>query len=241
MDRTGCYDYTVEQRDVDFRDKATYVAVMNYILQAAGDDADRNGFGIKDLNHDNCSWVLTRMAVEFGRDMERNERFTIRTWVNDVNRMATTRNMVVTDQAGQCVASAVTNWAVIDIDKRMSIDIRAHVDYESCVTAEPCPVEKPRKIAAAAAGSTTTHKVVYSDMDFNNHVTAVRYITWMFDMLPLEYITDRGLARIDVLFLHEALYGQTLSIGLEDSADRSVFSIENEDGLSLCKAAMTWK
>ena len=46
----GTYRYRVESRDVDFTLKASLASLCDYILRAAGDDADRNNFGVRDLN-----------------------------------------------------------------------------------------------------------------------------------------------------------------------------------------------
>ena len=56
------YTYRIEPRDVDFMKRATLMSLADYILHTAGEDADRNGFGVRDLNLHNASWVLTRMA-----------------------------------------------------------------------------------------------------------------------------------------------------------------------------------
>ena len=43
--------------------RATLMSLADYILHTAGEDADRGGFGVRDLNLHNASWVLTRMAL----------------------------------------------------------------------------------------------------------------------------------------------------------------------------------
>ena len=72
----GCYEYTIDARDLDYRGRATPSAMIHYILDTAGQDADLNGFGVRDLNVDNCSWVLTRMCVEFHAWPTAGDRFT---------------------------------------------------------------------------------------------------------------------------------------------------------------------
>ena len=59
------------------------------------------------------------------------------------------------------------------------------------------------------------HRVVYSDIDFNRHVNTMRYINMMFDMLPIEQLTAIRPVRLDIHFMHECRYGQTLTVGYE--------------------------
>lgn len=236
----GRYSYTIEQRDVDFMNQITHVDFMGYIIQAAGDDADKNGFGISDLNCGNCSWVLSRICIEYLRRPVRDEKITVATWVNDIGRMMTTRNMVVKDEKGEVVANAVTQWAVIDIDKRVAVDIRSNVSYENAFIEDESPVEKPARVRRAESAPAFKRRVAYSDIDFNRHMNAMKYIGWMIDVLPVEYLCDRELRRIDVNFLHEARYGQEIAMKLDDG-EFSVFEITGDGGLPLCRAAFTWR
>lgn len=240
MAQGGVYDYTVSQYVVDFSGEATWTSLLNYILEAAGDDADRNGFGVTDLNAGNCSWVLRRMAAEITRRLHRSEEFSVRTWVSEVNRTGTVRNMTVTGSDGCVVAQAVTQWAVIDVERRVALDLRGRVDCSYAIVDEPSPIAMPARVGIVEPTRIREYEVVYSDTDFNNHVNAIRYMVWMVDTLPMEYVAGRQLRRIDVNFLHEAVHGQRLSIGFE-AGEKSLFAIDDENGTTLCRAALEWK
>lgn len=240
MIEKGKYKYTVGQWDVDYTNRITHVAFADYMLHAAGDDADKNGFGIADLNLDNCSWVLSRVSVEYLRRPLSGEEITVTTWVNDISKLMTTRNMIITDEAGGVIANSVTQWAVIDIEKRVALDIRQNVDYAGSLNEEPCPIEKPARVKRVENGDVFNHRVAYSDMDFNKHMNALKYLEWMIDVLPLESVQDGGLRRLDINFLHEALYGQELTLKFEDGEEQSLFEITNREELPLCRASITW-
>ncbi len=240
MMEKGTYSYKIEPRDVDFTLRASLVSMCDYILQAAGDDADNNNFGVRDLNCEGCSWVLLRMGVEIFRRLEQYEEFTVRTWVNDVNRMMTTRNMVVCDSRGETVAAAITQWAIIDIEKRRAVDVTARADFSHVVRNEPSPIAAPLRIFAFEPETTQMRTVVYSDIDFNRHVGSVKYVGWMYDMLPEEIVMYKEIARFDINFIHEARFGQVLRIGMSNG-DSSMFEICSGDGQPVCRAVMSWK
>lgn len=240
MLRKGYYDYSIDSRDTDYTGHATLTAMCHYILEAAAEDADLNGFGVADLNCGNCSWVLSRMAVEFGRRLSKNDRFTVRTWVSDVSRMMTTRNMTITAEDGSHVASAVTLWAIIDLEKRIAVDVRPFIDCSKAVIAEPMPIEKPCRIGQIETRQSAAHQVAYSDIDFNRHVGSLKYMEWMLDMLPEEYFEKKQAGRVDINFLHEARYGQTVAINYEQR-DESLFEITDNDGQAMCRASFRWR
>lgn len=238
MERKGCYDYVINSRDVDYKGRTTFTAMVHYILEAAGADADRNGFGVRDLNYDNCSWVLSRMSVEFFAWPEEECQFTVHTWVSEVNRLMTTRNMEITC-GGELLAAAVTQWAIIDLDKRTALDIRQHIDYSNQVVDRPCPIAKPVRVTAPMAQQISEHTVAYSDIDFNRHMNSLRYLTLMYDMLPEAYFDRRTVRRADINFIHEARYGQELTIIYEQAAD-SLFEIRDSNAQPLCRTKFQW-
>jgi len=61
------YDYAVQPREVDLTKRATIITLGDSILHTAGEDADRIGFGIRNLQSKDSTWVLSRMAVEIDR------------------------------------------------------------------------------------------------------------------------------------------------------------------------------
>ena len=51
----GKYDYRVQPGDVDLTQKASIITLGNHILHAAGEDADRLGFGLRWMQSNNTT------------------------------------------------------------------------------------------------------------------------------------------------------------------------------------------
>ena len=49
----------------------------------------------------------------------------------------------------------------------------------------------------------------------------------MFDMLPIEQLTAIRPVRLDIHFMHECRYGQTLTVGYEQRDGLSLFEVSN--------------
>ena len=156
------------------------------------------------------------MAVEFDCQPTQYTDYTVATWISDYGRVLSTRNFTLTDAAGREFGRAVTQWAMIDLQSRSAIDLSwvgdAHAD--AIVDVAP-PTDKPRKIRAVSPTATAEHRVVYSDIDFNRHVNTMRYIEMMLDMLPVDMLTQEAPVRLDIHFLKECRFGQTLTVGCE--------------------------
>lgn len=238
MKEGNIYNYEVGSYDIDFTDRSTYVALINYIFKVAGVDADNRGFGVVDLNHDNCSWVLTRLSTEFSRRLPLYEKFTIETWVSDVNRLLTTRNMILRDSKGKEFGWAVTQWTVIDVEKRRALDIRKHVNQDNQIIDKPSPISAPERLRGVEeALRRVEHSVVYSDLDFNRHVNSSKYIEWMIDMLPLEWATNKWIERFDMNFLNETLHGDLLTISYQQQQESLLFEVMRGE-TAICRSSM---
>lgn len=242
MAEKSCYEYRVEPQEVDFTLRATIPSLGSAILNTAGIDAHGKGFGVDALNTDNHSWVLSRMAVEFDRLPVQYTDYTIATWISDYGRVLSTRNFTLTDAAGYEFGRAVTQWAMIDLASRAAVDLswvgQAHAD---AIVDAPSPTDKPRKIREVNPSQSVEHRVVYSDIDFNRHVNTMRYIEMMCDMLPLGQLVSERAVRLDIHFLHESRYGQTLTVGCEQRDSAWLFEIRTDEGEVAVRASFAWK
>lgn len=234
------YDLRIESRDVDFTLQTRLTAVGDYILRVAGEDADRNGWGVSDLNAQHAAWVLSRFAVEMKRRPQQDETIRIETWVDEVNRMMTTRNFRLWDTVGELIGASTSNWAMIDLSTRAALDLREVIDSDRYVREEPSPIARPGKIARVEPTRIIQHAAAYSDIDFNRHVNSMKYLQWMIDMLPETWHTERRCSRYTINFLHEARYGDLLQICFED-APVSLFEVRTEEGIPVCRASLEWQ
>lgn len=231
------YDFRVEPQDVDFTLRSRLTAMCGNILNIAGRDAHRNGFGTETTMKENNSWVLSKMAIEFDYLPTQYEDYTIRTWINDSGRIISVRNFSLADGNG-VFGRATSQWCMINLSTRRPCDLTPIL--ETCrqyVFDEPAPCEAPSRLGAVEVENTTEHRIVYSDIDFNRHVNTLQYIEMMVDTLPIEVLAEPHALRIDIHFVKESRYGQTLNIGSRHEADKWLFEIKDNDGAVICRAA----
>lgn len=234
------YPHRVESRDVDFMKKSTVMALGDYILHTAGEDADLNGFGVRALNDaHNASWVLTRFAFEIYRMPHEHEQLCITTWVSDISRLMTTRNFEVFDSSGHRIAAAVSNWALINITTRRTLDLLALGLSDSMVQPFDSPIEPPQRLSSPEATHILQHTVTYSDLDFNCHANSMKYLQWVVDTLPFEVIESKNFRRIDLNFIQESRFGQLLQIKTSlPTPTQHLYEIQNQEAKPICRIAI---
>lgn len=242
MGEKTSYDFYIEPQYVDFTLRARIDALGSQILNTAGTDAQRKGFGVDVLSKHNRSWVLSRMALEIDSRPEQYAHTSISTWVNDNSRVLSTRNFEVKDADGRTICRAVSQWCLIDFVKRVPVALSEVMELcEPYICRDPSPCELPHKILSVEPTEFTEHKVVYSDIDFNRHVNTMRYIELMMDMLPIERLEGNCPMRLDIHFMHECRLGQVLTVGCEQRENTALFEIKNDEGTVACRAAVEWR
>ena len=239
MTEKSIFRYKVDPRRVDFTERASISSMCDIILEAAGEDAYKRGFGIDVLAERNLGWVLSRMCVELDYMPAEYSEFSIRTWISDYNRLASTRNFTLTDDEGRMFGRAVSQWCMLDFSTRMPADVNLLARmHEGVMVDAPSPCERPRRIAAVGSEPTAKHRVVYSDIDFNRHMNTMRYIDMVCDLLPIDELERLNAVRVDMNFMRESRYGDVLSLCVDRRDDACAFEYRSGEGEALCRISL---
>jgi acyl-ACP thioesterase len=241
MATISSYPFTIQPENVDFTLRASAASIISYMLNVAGTDAHRKGFGVEALQGHSFTWVLSRLAVEISTQPRQYTDIEIDTWVNEFNRLSSTRNfkMRIGDEV---IAAGVSQWCMLNMETRQAVDMTLLKDvYERAMVAEASPIAAPARLRDVEPQISVSRPVVYSDIDFNRHVNTLRYIDLIFDTLPLELIEKNAGMRLDINFIAEALYGEVLTIGAYSEGNVWQFEISSDSGKKLCRAKIEFK
>lgn len=233
------FRYKIDPQRVDFTQRASIASMCDLILEAAGEDAHKRGFGIDVLAEHNLGWVLSRMCVELDRMPAQYDQFALHTWISDYNRLASTRNFTLTDDEGRIFGRAVSQWCMLDLKNRMPADLSVTARmHEGAIVDAPSPCERPRRIGAVGGDAVASHRVAYSDIDFNRHMNTMRYIDIVCDAMPIECLESLGAMRLDVNFMRESRYGDSLNLFAAAGEGQHTFEYRNEAGEALCRLSL---
>ena len=241
MATISSYPFTIQPENVDFTLRASVASIISYMLNVAGTDAHRKGFGVEALQGHSFTWVLSRLAVVINTQPRQYSNIEIDTWVNEFNRLSSTRNfkMCIGEDV---IAAGVSQWCMLNMETRQAVDMTQLKDiYERAMVAEPSPIAAPARLRDIELQASVSRPVVYSDIDFNRHVNTLRYIDLIFDSLPIELIEKNNGMRLDINFIAEALYGEVLTIGWTSEGNVWQFEISSDSGKKLCRAKIEFK
>ncbi len=223
--------------------RASITSIISKVLNVAGLDADSKGFGVDMLNKSSYSWVLTRFAIDIRYRPKPFNVIEIATWISDCNRLMSTRNFIVRDSSGEIICEAISQWCVIDLESRKSVDLSfLQSCYRDYILGNlDATIARPAKIASLKAPRSSDHYALYSDIDFNKHVNALRYLNMMLDMVDIELLEDLRPLRVDLHYQHESYIGDKLTTSYEQSGNVSLFEVVRNDEVAAVKCKIEWR
>ncbi|MDE6497560.1 MAG: hypothetical protein K2L21_02745 [Muribaculaceae bacterium] len=211
-------------------------------IEIATRHANALRIGYEELSSAGIGWVLSRMSIEIERYPRINETFSIYTWIESYNRHFSDRMFEVVDEGGNTLARARSTWVAIDMQSRTMADLLAFErDAFPCLD-RPCDVAPAARVGklGEAAEEEPLH-FGYSDIDFNRHVNTVRYLERLLDHWPLEHHDHYAVARLDMTFNHELLYGTPATLRVEQHDHTTDCEITGPGGRRAAAFRIRWR
>ncbi len=237
MSNLDQFEYCVHPHQTDINDRITPWYLASYILDAAGLAATKRHFEMRELQKTGHTWIVSRVSIHVDKYPTAYQRFTIETWVAKVNSTSTIRNFRIYDEEKNLIAYASTLWAIINFNTRRLVAINDIVDAQKHLHPELIEaLPQPIRIATPDTKSTyttTSHKVVFSDLDINHHANSMKYLQWGIDTLSLDELKTNYISDYSMNFLNETNFGQELTLNTHhidnDSTDHYIVNILNND------------
>ncbi len=211
-------------RPESFLDLAQQLAVKAAQVQSFSDSA---------LKKFNCAWVLARMRTRFGKSVRFDEDIRLETWHKGLSGLYFIRDYRLLDSRGEVAVSSTSSWIVMDLDSRhicRDEEVLSLIPQESqcaeSAIAENCPkISFPRGAELREIG---THRVAWSDVDYNGHANNVKYTVWALDNLPQELVFGHSLREVSINFNKEVRAGDMVTLYCAESEGAQI--VEGRSG-----------
>ena len=220
--------------------RVTLATLCNFMQEAAGIDANNLGWGIRHLQEEGKTWMLSRLHVRVSRYVAWGGSVKVRTWPSGrKGRLVALRCFRAEDASGAAVFEARSEWLYVDM-RAMKIAVLPP-EFDSLVAEGVPQVEFPDiggKFAALDGVDGAARVLVRaSDLDFNDHVNNVHYVEWALEPLG----ADAAPAEMDIVFRSAAKAGDELVSEFRRDGDATRHLIRRAaGGDALASAAFVW-
>ncbi len=219
-----CEDFVAACYQVDRRKILRPAAFLDLAQHMAVFGADKLAFGDDVLGPYGCTWVLARQHVRFERPVMHKEPCRILTWHKGLQGLFFLRDYQILGADGEPAVNSTSSWVVMNIAERrvvradflgdiVSLDPQSP---DSAIEAQAGKVAVPRGADLTLIG---THRVLYSDVDYNQHANNVKYTVWAMDALPEELVNTKMVKDLTINFNREARPGETVELWHITDAD----------------------
>jgi len=238
--------YQVRSYEVDCHHRLSVLSIFNFMQEAASRHAEELGVSIQQLLSENYTWLLSRLKIKIASFPVWQDQIRISTWPSGAQRLFALRDFEIRDKDNQAVASAVSAWLVLDVQKRRPVRIGPFVERLK-------PLEGghilPGTLDKLQALKYRTHEkklvVRYRDLDINQHANNVSFVEWLIESVPVRVLNTSTLAELEINFLAEAFYEDHVLAACHplDSQNTSFHHslIRQQDGRELVRARTKWR
>ncbi|MDR2344291.1 MAG: acyl-ACP thioesterase [Spirochaetaceae bacterium] len=205
--------YMVTVGDVDTDRYIKPSVLFDFFQSLTTEHGEDLGVGLDTMLGNGHGWVLSRFSVLVYKRPRFADTLTIRTWPQGFDRLLCMRNYDVLDGSATLLARACSSWLVLDIGKRRPLRPEALTVRLPLNEGRPFLEGGARSLAKRDDLVKTAERTpLYSDIDFNGHVNNARYIQWIQDALPKDFIKNASRLRIDINYVNEVVLGETVEI-----------------------------
>jgi acyl-ACP thioesterase len=234
--------FTVHSFDADAFGHLAPAALAGYLQEAAGVNADRQGFGLADLNRKGLTWVLAREQVVLDAPIRWGDALEVETWASGIDRLATLRDFRLR-RGGAEIGRVLTTWFALDVATRRPV--RPDRVFPPGLVTETEHVLPPGLPAPGELGAPELERrfqVRFADIDANLHVTNASYVAWALEAVDEAAWRGQRLAALDVQFLAECNLGAFVRTrsAAAGAGQRLHSIVREEDGKELARARTAW-
>ncbi|MEL6942473.1 MAG: acyl-ACP thioesterase domain-containing protein, partial [Bacteroidota bacterium] len=112
------FDYTIKAYDIDAHKRATPLALIRAMHEAAMQNVIRLGISVWDLEPQNLAWVLMSKYVQFERLPNLGEKIKILTQPSGFEKVFTYRDYKVLDEEGNTLLYSASTWLLMNTQSR---------------------------------------------------------------------------------------------------------------------------
>lgn len=223
-------------------------ALGNWLQEAAGQSADKLGFGERALADMGVTWILTRLVLRIQALPAAGTAVRVRTWPSRLDHLAY-RGYELYDDSGALLVTGGSAWTVMDLAARRLCPFPSGLLAAYPAQAPACEPFTARTLPRLREHACKAPVLVRrDDLDINGHVNNARYLPWLLECLP--WIPEQSLTPelVDVTFRAECFPGEKLMSLCGHPADAAaapqtlVHALRraNDTGEDVCRAVTRW-
>ena len=245
MNKVYTKQYRVLIFETDFGGKAHLLTLLNYLQDAAAEQAAKKDLGMEGLIQKKLAWLLSRYHVKVSHYPGASERLEVSTWPSGKKGIFALRDFEIKDQEGRCVLTATSSWILFDLAKKQPARLDDFLPDNLILAKRALSDDFPSFPQLKKVEREVGFRVLMKDLDFNRHVNNIVYIHWALEAVPPDILNSKRPIDIEVSYKAEAFYGEEIVSKVErkdaETAVGFLHQIVNKNtGIELARLQTVW-
>lgn len=236
-------EFTLRYFEMNKQGAITPSAMLTLLEETAADHCEMIDQSLYELGKKNTGWVLISGRLQMIRYPKYKEKITIKTWMSDYSSVKGIRENLIYDEERNIIGKAKGLWIFFDIKRRRPARIFDEIKAKWSSSKElSIDCDLHNQVPIIESGDIETKiKVKRYDTDMNEHVNNIRYLDWLMDSIPNNYLEHYSLSSIDGRFLGEAQVKDRLINYTRKGNEENTFfhTIKNIRTNKVCATAIT--
>ena len=174
-------NYTIKSSQVDPSKTLNYKGLLEICEYMGMEDLIKIGFPYDETLEKGYSWVVAKFSFNIYKLPKYREEIIISTHAKTHSTLVYPRSYIFKDKNNKVIIEAEGEWALIDYYKRnIVIPSKVGLDFGKDNLEDK---DFDYQINKLDLVNSYTKKIVYSDLDVNNHVNNTKYGAWIADIL----------------------------------------------------------
>lgn len=188
-------------------------------------DYDKISTPKSDLN-----WIILNWKLKMFSRPNCNDEIVINTWCHPLKKFYFYRDFEIKDKSDNLVAIATSKWILLNnktntIYRNLDELNKFHPFLEKDIFENEPFNEKLKEPTTIL--NTIKIPVQRRDIDKNKHVNNIHYLDYAYEVLPESIYNNCVFNNIEIMYKHEAKYGDFLNISYSNIDNEHIVSITN--------------
>ncbi|MGM9993819.1 MAG: acyl-[acyl-carrier-protein] thioesterase [Candidatus Avigastranaerophilus sp.] len=217
-------------------------ALLNFLQDIAGKNAEDLGFGYSFMHPQNYAWFLIKYRMEFEEYPFDIQNLTLVTEPRGYNKIFAYRNFAIMKNE-KTIAKISSMWSIIDTVKHSMIPVKEVINspYMPAFEKNAEDLNFAKISPLTQIDTLMEFEVRYNDLDVNGHANNVNYIVWAFEPLTFDFKNTRRIKTLDIVYKKEAKYGEIIVSQIEFKNNTTIHCLKNRAGEDLCLIECEWE
>lgn len=218
----------IEICEVDYMGQYQLYHLFNRFSEIATRSAKEIGLWNEEMMNQ-YGWVVAKQTLHLNRPLYYKDRIDLSTTIDNGSFVSFPRYYFITKD-NQEVGYCSSIWTLIDIHKRRIVSPK-RIGLQVPEVTHEIHLDEPKTIDIDIPMIyTTTRKVLYSDVDTNQHMNNTRYIQWALDLIDYNIHKEYFISDMSIQYKKEVRPLEDVLLYLAHQQQRYIVEGKDQEG-----------